>query len=66
MLHYVSNIVTYREEVVARRRNCDVLLIQGVVREEVAAPGWRKIWEGSRPGDKVERYRLYRRAGNPR
>ena len=66
MLHYVSNIVTYREEVATRRRNCDLLLTQGVVREEVAAPGWRKIWEGSRPGDKVERYRLYRRTSRSR
>lgn len=63
MLHYVSNIVTYREEVAARRRHCDLLLTQGVAKEEVVPPGWRRIWEGARPGDKVERYRLYRRSG---
>ena len=63
MLHYVSNIVTYREEVAARRRHCDLLLTQGVAKEEVVLPGWRRIWEGARPGDKVERYRLYRRSG---
>ncbi len=61
MLHYVGNIVTHREEVATRRRDCDLLLIQGVAKETVAPPGWRKIWEGARPGDKVERYRLYRR-----
>ena len=60
MLDYYADIVTYREEIAARRRDCDLLLTQGVVREEPAVAGnWRKIWEGSRPGDKVERYRLY-------
>jgi 4-amino-4-deoxy-L-arabinose transferase-like glycosyltransferase len=61
MLHYFSNIVTYREEVAARRRDCDLLLTQGVAKEDITRPGWRIIWEGTRPGDKVERYRLYRR-----
>ncbi|MEQ1773570.1 MAG: hypothetical protein ABL891_07280 [Burkholderiales bacterium] len=61
LLHYFSNIVTHREEIAARRRACDLLLIQGIAKEETAPPGWRKIWEGARPGDKVERYRLYRR-----
>ena len=60
-LHYFAHIVTHREEVAARRRDCDLLLTQGVVKEEIARPGWRKIWEGTRPGDKVERYRLYQR-----
>lgn len=61
MLHYFANIVTHREEVATRRRDCNVLLIQGVAKEERARPGWKKIWEGARPGDKVERYRLYQR-----
>jgi hypothetical protein len=26
---------------------------------------WRKIWEGGRPGDKDERYRLYQRVARP-
>lgn len=41
-------------------RNCPLLLVQGPPREE-AQPGWKKIWEGSRPGDKNERLRLYRK-----
>jgi len=61
LLQYVSNIVTFRDEIAARRRTCDLLLIQGIAQEEMAPAGWRKIWEGTRPGDKLERYRLYRR-----
>jgi 4-amino-4-deoxy-L-arabinose transferase-like glycosyltransferase len=41
-------------------RNCPLLLAQGSPREE-AQPGWTKVWEGNRPGDKNERLRLYRR-----
>lgn len=64
MLHYYANVITYREEINARSLDCDLLLTQGVVRE-VSPPtqNWHKIWEGSRPGDKAERYRLYKRGG---
>jgi hypothetical protein len=64
MLHYFANITTYRLEQPERRRDCTLTLVQGVVSEELLPPGhWKKIWEGARPGDKVERYRLYRRVG---
>jgi 4-amino-4-deoxy-L-arabinose transferase-like glycosyltransferase len=61
-LHYFAHIVTYRDEVSERRRNCELLLVQGG-REETLAPGGpsKKIWEGARPGDKNERFRLYQR-----
>jgi len=41
------------------------VLIQGRPGDDVAlsAP-WQKIWEGVRPGDKDERFWLYRRAAN--
>lgn len=42
---------------------CDWLLVQGTARKEVTPGGWRKVWEGNRPGDKSERLRLYRRMG---
>lgn len=42
---------------------CDWLLVQGTARKEVTPGGWRKVWEGNRPGDKSERLRLYRRIG---
>lgn len=62
MLHYFAGIITYRVEVPERRRDCDFALVQGVAAVEQAPPGaWRKIWEGARPGDNVERYRLYQR-----
>ncbi|MBI4194929.1 MAG: glycosyltransferase family 39 protein [Betaproteobacteria bacterium] len=66
MLHYFGEIITQREEVAERRRNCEFLLVQGSPRYEVPPRGaWRKIWEGGRPGDKDERYRLYQRARAP-
>jgi hypothetical protein len=62
MLHYYAGIITHREEIRERRRSCDLLLIQGHPRIETPPRGnWRKIWEGGRPGDKDERYRLYQR-----
>ncbi len=63
MLHYFAGIITHRDEVPSRKRNCELLLVQGYPQLEIPpAGGWRKIWEGARPGDKDERYRLYRRA----
>lgn len=62
MLHYFAGIITYREEVPGRQRRCQLLLTQGAPQYEVIPRGaWRKLWEGSRPRDKDERYRLYQR-----
>jgi hypothetical protein len=64
-LHYFAGIITWREENPERRRDCDLLLVEGVPHEEQPMPShWKKIWEGQRPGDKDERYRLYRRVGH--
>ncbi len=61
-LHYFANIITYRLDNPGRQRDCDLTLVQGVASEEYVPLGpWQKIWEGARPGDNVERYRLYRR-----
>lgn len=62
MLHYFADIVTYRDESAERRRECDLMLVQGTPQDDKAPAGdWIKVWEGNRPGDKAERYRLYRR-----
>jgi 4-amino-4-deoxy-L-arabinose transferase-like glycosyltransferase len=62
LLHYYLGIRAYRDEEPSRRRDCDVLLVQGTP-QHASAPGgnWTQVWEGNRPGDKAERYRLYRR-----
>ena len=62
MLQYVGGIQTEREELLESRRDCTLLITQGTIDEERRISGaWRTIWEGSRPGDTVERYRLYQR-----
>jgi hypothetical protein len=61
MLHYFANIITWRIDAPGRKRNdCEFMLVQGDASEEhVPLGSWKKIWEGARPGDRVERYRLY-------
>lgn len=41
-------------------RRCRWLLVQGSAKSR-APEGWTQVWEGSRPSDKSERWRLYRR-----
>ena len=43
--------------------HCRWQLVQGNSRAELlpAGSGWQRVWEGSRPGDRKERFRLYRR-----
>ena len=55
---YHAEIVTERGET---RHKCKLLLVQDNAREPEASPGahWKKIWEGNRPGDNSEKYRLY-------
>jgi 4-amino-4-deoxy-L-arabinose transferase-like glycosyltransferase len=62
LFDYLSGVVTYREEVPERKRDCDVLLVQGF-RNSIyePGPGWIQIWQGARPGDTRELFRLYRR-----
>ena len=63
MLQYFAGIVTVRIETSSAPPTCDLLLLQGDANvQPTVAPEWHKLWEGNRPGDAVERYRLYRRA----
>lgn len=47
----------------AEARECRLLLLQGPGRRPETSPGaaWRKLWEGRRPGDRNEIFRLYRK-----
>jgi len=63
MLHYFAGIRSQRVEVVSRSGECDLLLTQGKPLDELQVPGeWKQVWEGHRPGDKDERFRLYQRS----
>lgn len=59
MLHYYTDIVT-RRGTASNREECDVLLVQGGTdHTQETPPGWIKLWEGARPGDRSERYWLF-------
>jgi 4-amino-4-deoxy-L-arabinose transferase-like glycosyltransferase len=62
MLHYFAGVFTYRDERAEwRSRPCPLLLVQGSKARIYQPDGpWLKVWEGSRPGDRKELYRLYR------
>jgi len=63
MLHYFADIKTQRVETRPKALSCDLLLVQGrPLDESVMNSDWKKIWEGHRPGDKDERFRLYQRS----
>jgi len=67
MLDYFAGIETRRVERDSGAAACEFMLVQGRPDVEDRPPGaWRRIWEGNRPGDKVERYRLYQRIGDRR
>jgi 4-amino-4-deoxy-L-arabinose transferase-like glycosyltransferase len=60
--HYFAGIKTTREGSRAAV-SCQLFLVQGTTQKEVLprGTGWRKIWEGGRPSDRNERFRLYAR-----
>ena len=60
--HYFAGIQTVREGSRAAAQ-CRLFLAQGTLQKEAlpAGTGWRKIWEGHRPSDRSERFRLYAR-----
>ncbi len=62
MLDYFIDLRTRRLELTTAN-NCRFLLTQGVQTAPTFADGedWRLVWEGARPGDRVELYRLYQR-----
>jgi 4-amino-4-deoxy-L-arabinose transferase-like glycosyltransferase len=44
-------------------QKCDWVIVTGDTRPELAAPPgrWTRVWEGNRPGERKEKFRLYRR-----
>lgn len=62
LLQYFAGIETLREETARTRKDCDVLLVQGLPGEARSTTAtWTVIWEGARPGDTKELYTLYRK-----
>jgi 4-amino-4-deoxy-L-arabinose transferase-like glycosyltransferase len=59
MFHYFGGIVTQRLEF-RPKAGCDYLVVQSE-QEPGLGPQWKKVWEGGRPLEKNERFRLYRR-----
>lgn len=61
-LAYFVGIEPMKAESAAGKR-CGWLLVQGDTRRELEPPAgkWTRLWEGSRPGDRREKFRLYRR-----
>ncbi|MBC7944852.1 MAG: glycosyltransferase family 39 protein [Burkholderiales bacterium] len=63
MLHYFADVVTRRVERAGDTGGCELLLVQTTPGDSNPPDeSWEKIWEGSRPNDRRERYRLYRRS----
>ena len=59
-LVYFAGIKTVRAQT-RGADSCNLMLEQGSETAGTSPPGWEKIWEGNRPGDRSERLRLYRR-----
>ena len=64
LLYYYAGIVTTRiERAEYDAYGCDLFLLQTDPRHAEARPGagWKKLWQGRRPGDKAEAFILFRR-----
>jgi hypothetical protein len=63
-LDYHANVRVQRFETV-QSLSCDLYLIQDERGKEKIEPGpdWRLIWEGKRPSDRRESFRLFQRTG---
>jgi len=61
LLHYFAAIRLRRADSSGADDECDLLLIESRRPEPPLGHPWQLVWEGHRPGDTQERYRLYRR-----
>lgn len=68
-LHYFDGLRTVPFQT-KESAQCRWLIMQGQPRDPgaIADAGWRKVWEGRRPGDRREsdKFQLYRRSGSAR
>ncbi len=63
MLYYFGDIVTSQIYTRTGNRNCDLLITQDLWEDaNTILEPWQLIWEGTRAGDRHERYRLFKRA----
>src|SRR5450830_394665 len=64
MLHYYFAVVSVQVDTPAAA-GCDALLVEQTRQQQVTpdAATWTMRWQGSRPGDTNERFRLYLREG---
>lgn len=62
LLHYYADIRTQPLET-GQRLDCDLYLIQDERGREIVEPGtdWKLIWQGKRPADRRESFRLFHR-----
>ena len=62
LLAYFAQVTTERVEIVPDA-GCKALLVQGwrATGAPAPSPDWIAVWEGARPGDHTEFYRLYRK-----
>lgn len=58
-LRYFQNIIT--QPLADKGTPCPWLLTQSGNRKDSVPEGWKRVWEGYRPGDRSERLRLYHR-----
>ena len=65
LLDYYADIHT-RRFVPSRGLECDLYLVQDERKPRIESPGteWQIIWQGHRPSDRRERFRLYQRLGS--
>ncbi|HVY07123.1 MAG TPA: glycosyltransferase family 39 protein [Burkholderiales bacterium] len=62
MLDYFADITTVRLEKPGKHPDCGLLIVQDrwKLPPTAVSANWKLVWEGRRPGDKLERFRLFR------
>jgi hypothetical protein len=66
LLHYYTDIRTQRSGT-SKHVDCDIYLIQDERSRKKYEPGsgWELIWQGKRPAERKESFRLYQKVQEP-